>query len=76
MRLESRHPHFIVGDVDVRPTFKKTFFEGQKNQCLPMPKLQHLILGLGQNRFCCAMDSNTIGGATIMQYSSLDGPNI
>jgi hypothetical protein len=29
-RLGSRHPHSIVGDVDVHSTFKEAFFEGQK----------------------------------------------
>ncbi len=40
------------------------------------PGYDILFLDLGKNLFCCAMDSNTIGGEIIMPYSSLDGPNI
>jgi hypothetical protein len=43
----------MVGDVHAHSTFKA--FVGKKHQ--------HLItscFGVKQNRFCCAMDSNTI----------------
>jgi hypothetical protein len=53
----------MVGDVHAHSTFKEMSFVGKKHQ--------HLItsyFGVRQNRFCCAMDSNTIDGETIMQH--------